>query len=141
MTENPHIDLDKWARRRDARRARPTPLPAAAQARPANLRRAFVIWMVLGVLTAVAIIGTIIVLAAVNLRAGYRGARVWLTVIGAGNFVSGPAIVGGMIWYGTFDAVALIPVAFSSAVIAAVILMWRPDVTAYFRALRQASIR
>ncbi|KDN21913.1 hypothetical protein [Amycolatopsis rifamycinica] len=137
MTENPHADRGNRARRREERRARPTPPPAAAPARPANLSRAFVVWMVLGVLTAVAIIGIIIVLAAVNLRAGYRGARVVLTVIGAGSFLSLPVIVGGVLWSGGSGAVALIPLGLSSAMIAAVVLMWRPDVTAWFRARRQ----
>ncbi|WP_206796104.1 hypothetical protein [Amycolatopsis sp. MtRt-6] len=141
MIENPHVDRDKWTRRRDARRAHPTPLAAAAPDRPANLRRAFVVWMVIGVVTVPLIIGIIIVFAAFNLRAGYRGARVMLTVIGAGSPVSVPVILGAMIWSGNFDAIALIPLGFTSAVFAAVFLMWRPDVTAWFRAQRQASSR
>jgi hypothetical protein len=105
--------------------------------RPANLNRAFVLWLVIGGLTAVLIIGLVILAAAVNLRAGYRGARVLLTVLGAGSFLTPFVILGGMLAGGSFTAIALLPLVLSVLVITAVILMWQPEVSGYFRVLRE----
>lgn len=133
-SSNVNRDNDKWEHRRAERRAQP---PAAAHVleRPANLDRAFKLWLVIGVLTAVALIGIFVLVAAFNLRAGYRGARVFLTVVGAWSFVS-PFIVGAMVIAGGVDPVALILLSAPAMVIAAVILMWRPEVSEYFAMLR-----
>jgi len=146
MTENPQpdADRDKWAHRRAVRRAEPahpaqSPSEAVVPTRPASLNRAFVLWMVVGVPTVVALIGIVIIAAAFNLRAGYRGARIMLTVLGAPSFISPVVIVGGMVSSGEFSMYALLPLTFSAVVVAAVVLMWRPEVTSYFRAMRNPS--
>ena len=143
MTESPKpsADRDKWAHRRAVRRAEPArpaeSLSAAVvPARPASLNRAFVLWMMVGIPTVVALIGIVIIAAALNLRAGYRGARVMLTVLGAPSFIAPVSIVAGMVFSGGFSVYAVLPLIFSAVVIAAVILMWRPEVTSYFRAMR-----
>lgn len=132
---NVNRDNDKWERRRAERRAQP-PAAAPVLKRPANLDRAFKLWLVIGVLTAVALIGVFVLVAAFNLRAGYRGARVFLTVVGAGSFVTPFIVLAGMIGAGTANALVLLPLCVAAMVIAAVILMWRPEVSEYFAMLR-----
>jgi lipopolysaccharide export LptBFGC system permease protein LptF len=129
-------ERDKWERRRAERRAQPVPAAAPVLERPANLNRAFVLWLVIGAVTAVALVGIVVVFAAFNLRAGYRGARVLLTVFGAGSFLSPFVVLAVMIGAGRFSVLSLVWLLSSAVVIAAVILMWRPEVSAYFATLR-----
>jgi hypothetical protein len=138
---------DKWARRRATRRAEPPPSeqpPSESSPseqlvipRPVNLTRAFVLWVVAGVVTIPAVVGIVVLIAAFNLRVGYRGARIVLTVVFAFSFVTPLAIVGGLASDG-FEPLMLLPLTFSALVAAAVVLMWQPDVSAYLRAARGA---
>lgn len=92
--------------------------------------------MIVGVPTVPVIIGIVIVLAAFSLRAGYRGARILLTVLGAPWLISPVTVPMTMIANPAYAAYLLIPLGFAAMVIAAVVLMWRPEVTACFDATR-----
>jgi hypothetical protein len=86
--------------------------------------------MLIGVLTAIALVGIAIIAAAFTMRAGYRGARVLLTVIAAPSFL---APIGLLTADGTpgWALLLLLPCAVP---IIATVLMWHPDASAYFRA-------
>ena len=121
---------DKWERRRAARRS----TPATEIERPWCVDRSFVFWMLIGVPTAIGLIGIVIILAAFNMRAGYRGARVMLTVIGAGSFLTPVVVVTAVVSSGNAwpGLLLLIP---SGVIITATVLMWRPEASEYFRAV------
>ncbi|WP_162788741.1 hypothetical protein [Amycolatopsis albispora] len=142
---------DKWAERREARRRQGEAELADLRGqvvlgpeRPKSLRLAFVLWMVIGVPLVIGLVGIVIVAAAVNLRAGYRGARVWLTAFG----VLAVFQLVGVVWvaldlmssnklvYPQFVPIALI---FPIVALVATVSMWQRDTTEYMRQLREIS--
>ncbi|MFI6024487.1 hypothetical protein [Amycolatopsis magusensis] len=143
---------EKWAERREARRAGEPPASGELREgwvwgpeRPRSLRIAFVLWMVLGIPLVIAIVGIVIVLAAINLRAGYRGARVWLTVLfglSVLQFVGGLVVIIALGVRGELDSalplLLLVPAGIATA---AMIATWHPDTTAYLRELRELGER
>lgn len=105
----------------------------AGPEQPKSLRLAFGLWVAVGIPLVVVLVGVVILFAAANLRAGYRGARIWLTAFGiaaAVQFVV--AITGGF----GFQLLWLLP---DTAALAATIAMWQRDTTEYLRQLREIS--
>jgi hypothetical protein len=92
--------------------------------------RSFVFWMLIGVPTAIALVGIVVIAAAFNMRAGYRGGRVLLTVMAAPSFLTPIGLLtadGAPGWALLLLLPCVVPVI-------ATVLMWHPDASAYFRA-------
>jgi len=136
---------DKWERRRSARRTQPAPaVPSApvspsGPVRPVSLDRAFVLWMVIGVPAVVGLVGIVIIAAAFNLRAGYRGARVLLTLFALPSFFGLIGVVVAVLAGQAPVWVVLVVLPSCALVITASVLMWRLDVNEYFHAMRTRS--
>jgi hypothetical protein len=112
--------------------------------RPACVDRAFVLWMVLAVPSVLYLVGIALVVAAFHLRAGYRGARLLFSIVACfyllpvlltvfGFLLSSPPVPG---WLALF---VFVPVGI--VVTSATVLMWRPEATAYFDAMRDPAVR
>lgn len=144
---------DKWERRRAARRAAnrvravsglPGLHPPETIWRPRCLDRAFVLWMVIGVPLVLAMIGIVIVLAAFSMRAGYRGGRIWLTVLALPSF-SAPPIWVWVAWMAAANgdparALMALPLVVPAAVvITATVLMWPPEANQFYHATSRPS--
>lgn len=112
-------------------------------ARPDALNRAFTLWLVVGVPLVLLLVGIVIVAAAFNLRAGYRGARVMLTaiaVMGATTAVLRVAAFAVVPDVPAAAALFAVPgLVFGALVVTATVLMWRPEVTEHFRVLREGA--
>ncbi len=85
--------------------------------------------MVIGVPTVPVLYGILVVFAAYSMRAGYRGARVFLTVLWAPSLISPITIPLMMIASGTYSVLFLLALGIGAIPCAAVFLMWQPEVT------------
>lgn len=136
---------DRWADRRAARRAAAPAEPAEPAAdplvRPPQLRRAFVLWLVVGVPAVPALTGIVVIAAALNLRAGFRGARIMLTVLAFPSVLVPAGVVAAIDELGSAGLLALVAVPAAAVVLTATVLMWHPNVTRHFQAVRRAVSR
>ncbi len=107
--------------------------------RPTSVQVSFVLWIVLGVLTMVGLLGIAILVAAFFMRDGSRTGRTALTIIGVALGVPmllGPAVLlvaSGAAWVSFLMVILFMP---GAAFILAAMLMWGKKASAYFRATR-----